>query len=223
MILDNLLTGNDFDLDKIRYSLDEYWSNQGLKDKYVRESYRATLSKDDVLALEAEALAANAQTKRLLARGGLFTKRMLKRCDDRFLAALNAGLDVNKPIRFDNKEINLLNQTVVLGDYNRLTLLLSAGAKINIDRDNPRNDTLAVAALTKDEATMRLLLCYMDEPLKDHWLIGLLYGSSDIIDNVMGKYIANRSAALGDDMDNLMKNSISSCREMFSPEQIHSV
>jgi len=216
--LNDLLNENGYNWDEIKDVLDNFWQKQGLKDEDLRKSYNATLSNEEANNLGVSAINLNIRANMLNERGGIFARRILKRCDDRFLEIINSGLDLNKPINFEDKKLNLLNQTIRMGDYNRLTLLLSAGAKICVDRDNPRKDSLTIAAHTHDIATMQLLLCYMDQPLNDHWLIGLLHSTSDPIDYVMGEMIARRSVRLGDKYEDLMQKSLDSFHSKFPPE-----
>ena len=103
-------------------------------------------------------------------------------------------------------------------DYNRIGLLLAAGAPVKIDREHLEKDTLCAVAQVCDINSALIVLSFMEEPLKEHWLLGLL--NSNALDNpknyVLSELIARRSVELGDDYNSLMEKSISSYHQKMN-------
>ncbi len=213
------------DFEALRKKFDDEWESKGLKDESLRISYAATLTQNQQEKLLVSAAATNIQLKRLLDRGGVFVKPMLKRNDERFLSLLNAGLEVNKSILVDDKKINLLNQAIQTNDLGRITLLLAAGAKPLVDAKNMKNDSFAIAAHSGDLMSMALLLSYTKEPLpkEEYWLIGLLHSTQEPVDYIMGELMARRSEQLGDNYEELMKKSIDSCKKKLEEDNFRCI
>jgi len=127
---------------------------------------------------------------------------------------------VNFCLSENGVKFNLLNQSLKMLDYNRLTLLLSAGAKPQIDLDTPQNDSLVIAAHSGDLSAFCVVLSYLDKPIENHWLIGLLLSTNNPNEYVMGQMMARRGEQLGDNIDSLIVKSQKSFENKFLGQRI---
>ncbi len=199
MVNDSEFMADDFDFEALRKRVDSNWQKLGLDDESSRRSRAASLPAEKMKDMLYKAVALNAREKMLLNRGGVFIKPMLKRNEERMLALINDGLDLNKDLDVDGVKINLLHQALRRRDLDKVGLLLAAGARPKIS-DNAKEDTFAIIAYVKDkeikQKMMRVVLAYMDEPLTEHWIIEYLHRTDDITDYVVGEMMARRSVEL---------------------------
>ena len=209
-----------FDYNKLKSDIIENFKNVGLKDEALRQSYAAMLSKVKADKLKIEAIRLNRDSFDNMKKDGLLSERKAEKLDKQFLALLNSGLCVDdEELRFDDLVLpSLLIQSIQMQDYNRIGLLLAAGAPIVIDKNHMEKDTLCAIAQVGDLNSALIVLSFMEKPLGEHWLLGIL--NANVLENpkayVLRELIARRSAELGDDYDNLMKNSIKSYRQKMN-------
>ncbi len=218
------LEGGKFDYSRLKTDIIKNFEMVGLKDKSDRESARAMLNSAESLKLKISAIKNNrASFENMQKKEGLLSgllgerERDAEKLDKEFLALLNDGLCVDdEELRFGNLTLpSLLIQSIQMQDYNRIGMLLAAGAPVVINRNSLEKDTLCALAQVGDINSMLIVLSFLNEPLREHWLLGYL--NSSVLDNpknyVMGELIARRSAELGDDKDKLMRKSINSYHE----------
>ncbi|MBR4270821.1 MAG: hypothetical protein IKQ31_04035 [Clostridia bacterium] len=209
-----------FDYKQLRADIIENFREVGLKDDALRRSYSAMLSNDEMRNLKIEAIKLNRESFENVQKLGLFSEHKAEKLDKQFLDLINSGLDVTEDeLRFNDEALpSLLIQSIQMQDYNRMGMLLAAGAPVRIERDCLEKDTLCALAQVGDINSLLIVLSFLDKPLMEHWLIGYL--NSSALDNpksyIMGEMIARRSEELGDDYDSLMLKSIDSYREKMN-------
>ena len=152
------MSDGDYDFNGLRDAIKQSCEQQGLRDEYVRMSYGMMLTENQKISLLEQAVTAKSAKK--------------------LLSAINAGVPLDYECITGSKKCkrlktehlpSLLNQAINEQDYDRVNLLLSAGAKPVVDAKNPFYDAFYYAIFNLDATMFVTILSFIDDKIPPHW------------------------------------------------------